>query len=115
MTLYLSDVEEHEDLLFEVCAPLSSAEEAQVGAVLDHEPWLRLHRLPAATLAVLVHDGRYDTIWNAYAELHAWIWQQGMEIDGPIRECGLVTSLDTPDAHAWRTEVALPVRPRTAT
>lgn len=112
VTVYLSEVEEREDLLFEVCAPLEQCCESRARDAAGDDSRLRVHRLPAAKLAAVVHRGFPDTIWNAYAELYAWVWEEGLLADGPIREMSLEDPREATDSFEPLVEIALPVRVR---
>ena len=65
--------------------------------------------VPAADLAVRTHVGDHDTIDVTYGELGRWVAEHALAVDGPVRETHLVGPRDTPDATAWRTEIARPV------
>ena len=69
----------------------------------------RCRELPAARVAFTRFKGPYDTIWNAYVELYAWIAERGCAVTGPARETGIVTDEDTDDPGEWVTELAVPV------
>ena len=68
--------------------------------------------LPAARVAFTTFHGPYDTIWNAYVELQAWVVEHGYKAAGPLRETGLVTDDDDVDPRDWVTELSVPVAPR---
>jgi DNA-binding transcriptional MerR regulator len=65
--------------------------------------------LPAAELATVVHHGAHDDIDVTYGRLGAWVVDNALGVDGPVRETYLVTPADTPDPSEWRTELAWPV------
>ncbi|QBD75834.1 MerR family transcriptional regulator [Ktedonosporobacter rubrisoli] len=71
---------------------------------------IKVHELPAATVASLVHHGAYNTIGQAYDTLLKWIEVNGYEIDGPNRElylhCGEPVRQD--DA-SYITEIQFPI------
>ncbi len=50
---------------------------------------MRVHELPAATVAAAVHHGSYDTIGDAHNAVVAWIDANGYQIAGPDREINL--------------------------
>ena len=68
----------------------------------------RLLRLLEQELECGMRLMAYDTIWNAYVELRAWIVENGCVESGPVREVGVVTDLDTDDARQGVTELAVP-------
>ncbi|CCH29578.1 MerR family transcriptional regulator [Actinosynnema sp. NPDC047251] len=62
--------------------------------------------VPAATLAVAVHHGRYEDLDETYGPLGAHVTALGLAAPGPLRELYFDPELD-PDAR--RTEVCWPV------
>ena len=101
LILYFNDLEQDEDVSFDVCFPLDAPVLEGAGVTC--------RELPTVRVAFTVHHGSYDSIWNAYAELHSWVAEHGHEVDGPTREIGLVHELDTPDSGKWVTEIAFPL------
>jgi effector-binding domain-containing protein len=71
---------------------------------------MRVHELPAATMAATVHHGSYSTIGDAHEAIVRWIEANGYQIVGPDREINLHNSapirLDDP---SYVTEVQYPV------
>jgi DNA-binding transcriptional MerR regulator len=65
--------------------------------------------LPAAELALAVHQGPHDDIDVTYGELGAWVADHALAVAGPVREHYLIGPRDTADASAWRTEIGWPV------
>lgn len=65
--------------------------------------------IPAAELAVTVHQGPHDDIDVTYGELGAWVADQALAVAGPVRETYLVGPRDTLDASSWQTEIGWPV------
>jgi DNA-binding transcriptional MerR regulator/predicted transcriptional regulator YdeE len=47
---------------------------------------MRVHELPAATVAATIHHGPYNTIGDAHAAVITWIRANGYRIAGPDRE-----------------------------
>jgi hypothetical protein len=45
----------------------------------------------------------------AYAALGKFVSERANGVEGPIRECYLVSSFETPDESSHRTEVAWPI------
>jgi effector-binding domain-containing protein len=99
--LYHTDLELDDAFSFEVCFPVAHP--------LPDGPDVACHELPAALVAFTTFSGPYDTIWNAYVELYAWIADHGRAAAGPIREVGIVTDADTLDPREWVTELAVPL------
>jgi DNA-binding transcriptional MerR regulator/effector-binding domain-containing protein len=65
--------------------------------------------LPAAELAVIVHNGSHDDVDRSYGALASYVAGHALLVDGPIREYYLVGWHDTADESAWRTEVCWPI------
>ncbi|WP_432830000.1 MerR family transcriptional regulator [Dactylosporangium sp. CA-092794] len=65
--------------------------------------------LPAADLAVAVHQGPHDDIEVTYGRLGAWVVGHALAVDGPIDETYLIGPRDTPVPDRWRTEIGWPV------
>jgi DNA-binding transcriptional MerR regulator len=65
--------------------------------------------VPAAELAVIVHEGPHDGVDRAYGALAAHVTEHALAVDGPIREYYLAFRHDTPDESAWRTEIGWPI------
>jgi len=101
MVLYLSDPSLDDEISFEVCFP--------VARVLPDGPGVECKTLPAGLAASLTFTGPYDIIWNAHAELAAWIGDHGLTPAGPLRETGIVEADDTDDPQQWVTELSIPV------
>ena len=69
---------------------------------------VKVYELPGATVASLVHRGRYSTIDQAYAALMGWIEANGYRLAGADREIYLVGGSD-PDDSSYVTEIQQPV------
>jgi effector-binding domain-containing protein len=67
-----------------------------------------LVEIPAADLAVLVHQGSFADLDQAYGALGTFVAERVLAADGPIREHYLVTDADDPGAMC--TEVCWPIR-----
>ena len=65
--------------------------------------------IPAAELAVTVHQGPHDDIDVTYGELGAWVADHALALAGPVHETYLVGPRDTSDSSAWQTEIGWPV------
>ncbi len=71
--------------------------------------------VPAARCAVLTHTGSYSSISDAYGQLGAWVAQNAVFADLPVRE-HYVVSVDPATGQLYpddqlRTEISWPVRP----
>ena len=71
---------------------------------------MRVHELPAATVAATVHHGSYATIGQAHEAILTWIEANGYRIAGPDREVYLynVTPIRLDDP-SYITELQYPV------
>lgn len=85
-----------------VFAPVGSAAPAGGGPV-------RMLTIPAVEAAVAVHEGALDDIDRTCGALGVAVAERAIGVDGPIRECYLVSSADTDDGRQHRTEVCWPV------
>jgi DNA-binding transcriptional MerR regulator len=65
--------------------------------------------VPAAELAVLLHEGSVRDLDQTFAALGRFVLERAIGVEGPIREYYLVTSFETPDELRHRTEVAWPI------
>jgi DNA-binding transcriptional MerR regulator len=72
-------------------------------------PGVELIDIPRAELAVMMHEGSFEDLDQAYGELGAMVAERAIGVEGPIREHYLVSPLDTSDENAYRTEVCWPV------
>ncbi len=71
---------------------------------------MKVHELPAATVAAAVHHGSYETLGNAHHAVIGWIDAHGYRIAGPDRELNLHNELPIRrDNPAYVTEVQYPV------
>ncbi len=66
-------------------------------------------RLPAARVARTVHRGAYDGLPEAWAELEAWIEENGHTAGSDAWERYVVGPESDPDPSAWRTELNRPL------
>jgi effector-binding domain-containing protein len=65
--------------------------------------------IPAAELAVTVHEGSFADLDQAYGALGSYVAERELGVEGPIREHYLVTYVHTEDESQHRTEVCWPV------
>jgi DNA-binding transcriptional MerR regulator len=72
---------------------------------------LAVETLPAARVAVAVHEGPFEDLDLTYGRLGDHVLAAGLEIVGPVRETYLVSPADTADPADLRTEIAWPVAP----
>jgi effector-binding domain-containing protein len=66
--------------------------------------------LPAAYLAVTVHDGPFTDFDRTYGALGSHVAQYCEVAPGPIRELYVVGPADTPDPAGYRTEICWPIQ-----
>ena len=69
----------------------------------------RPYVVPAAELAVAVHEGPFGELDQTYGALGTHVWERSIGVEGPIREYYLVSPFDTDDESRHRTEVCWPV------
>lgn len=65
--------------------------------------------LPAAELAVAMHEGSSAQVDRTYGALGTFVAERAIGVDGPIREHYLVGAVDAEDEGRHRTEVCWPV------
>lgn len=77
----------------------------------DAEPSgrVRVRRIPGAELAVIVHQGAFGLLDQAYGSLGAFVAQREIGVQGPIREHYIVSPAHADDESQHRTEVCWPV------
>jgi DNA-binding transcriptional MerR regulator/effector-binding domain-containing protein len=80
-----------------------------VARELEPGPRAVMMDIPAAELAVAVHEGRLADMDQTYGALGTYVAEREVGTSGPIREYYLVSVLDTPDETRHRTEVCWPV------
>jgi len=69
----------------------------------------KLVDIPAAELAIAIHQGSFGELDQTYGALGTFVAERELGVDGPIREYYLVGSADTDDESRHRTEVGWPV------
>jgi DNA-binding transcriptional MerR regulator len=94
-----------EDEVGDVVAFTPVAGEVDARRMGRAQPYL----VPAAELAVLVHEGSVLDLDQTFAALGQFVLERAIGVEGPIREYYLVTALETPDEQRHRTEVAWPI------
>ena len=65
--------------------------------------------IPAAELAIAVHEGPFADLDRTYGALGTYVAERELGVEGPIREHYLVAYSDTEDESLHRTEVCWPV------
>jgi DNA-binding transcriptional MerR regulator len=70
---------------------------------------VRVSELPAAELAVALHEGPLREADRTYAPLGKHVTERAIGVDGPIREHYLVGDDDTTDESLLRTEICWPI------
>ncbi|HEY1550662.1 MAG TPA: MerR family transcriptional regulator [Kofleriaceae bacterium] len=65
--------------------------------------------VPAAELAITVHDGAHVDIDRTYGALGTYVAEHEVGVDDFVREYYLVDQFHTADAASWRTEIAWPI------
>jgi DNA-binding transcriptional MerR regulator/effector-binding domain-containing protein len=65
--------------------------------------------IPAAELAIAVHEGPFAELDRTYGALGTYVAERELGVEGPIREHYLVAYSDTEDESLHRTEVCWPV------
>jgi DNA-binding transcriptional MerR regulator/predicted transcriptional regulator YdeE len=71
---------------------------------------MRVHELPAATVASTIHHGSYDTIGDAHAAVLRWVEANGYRITVPDREINLYNRAPIRrDDPTYVTEIQYPV------
>jgi DNA-binding transcriptional MerR regulator/effector-binding domain-containing protein len=92
----------------EVVAYVPVAAEVSAGEV-NVAGRARMLEVPAAELAVAVHEGSFAELDRTYGALGTYVAEREIGLDGPVRENYLVTAFDTDDESRYRTEVCWPV------
>ncbi len=76
---------------------------------------MRVHELPAATMATTVHHGTYTTIGRAHEAVLRWTEANGYAIAGPDREVNIYNTVPVRrDDPTYITEIQYPVEKQTA-
>ncbi len=65
--------------------------------------------VPAAEVAVTVHDGALANLNDTYGALGVYVSTQALGVVGPVREYYLVDARTTSDVTQWRTQLAWPI------
>lgn len=75
--------------------PVASESNSDIG--------LSLATIPAGHAVTAVHEGRYDSVGDTYAELSQWTHARGLGEPHVMTEQYLVGPADDPDPSTWRT------------
>ncbi len=108
--LYAPTIHDRDDEPVTAYVPISDPGAPTIGSGVS------MLELPAATVAVAIHEGDYADVGDTYAALGAWVayHRSTVPADRPgaeVRELYLVSPADTDDPTAWRTEIHWPVEP----
>jgi len=68
-----------------------------------------LGEVPAARVAVVTHSGSYETISEQYRHLGAWVAENAVSAEQPVREIYVVSYDQTDDPERFRTEIHWPI------
>lgn len=75
----------------------------------SHKGRVKPYGVPAAELAVLMHEGPFRDLDQTFAALGKFVSERAIGVEGPIREYYVVTSFETPDELSHRVEVGWPI------
>jgi DNA-binding transcriptional MerR regulator len=65
--------------------------------------------IPSAELAVVTHRGDHGNIDRPYGALGAYVAQNELKVEGPVREVYVVGRRETSDSSQWITEIGWPI------
>jgi DNA-binding transcriptional MerR regulator len=68
-----------------------------------------LGEVPAARVAVVTHNGSYDTIGDTYRLLGSWVAENAVTAHEPVREMYVVSFGQTQDTDRFVTEILWPI------
>jgi AraC family transcriptional regulator len=107
MGVYLSDpsTTAESDVIWELWAPVTG-DAPESG---PDERGLGVKKLPAMTVASVLHRGTYESIEPVYRALDGWIESQGYIVAGPPREVYMSDPESVPPEE-YLTEVQVPVQ-----
>lgn len=75
---------------------------------IDETDEIKCYELHGGKMAKILHKGPYDQCQSSYEKLISWILQQGMKINGPMREVYLNDPREVSEAEIL-TEIYAPV------
>ena len=107
VAVYLNDpaVVAPADAVWELRAPIEDGAQ-EYG---PDDAGFAIKRIPAMTVAAVVHQGPYDEVGPAHGRLMAWIAERGLVVVGPPMEAYLNDPASaSPDQYL--TEIMVPVR-----
>jgi len=107
LAVYLNDPQNAPELeaRWEVWAPVT-------GDLAEEGPDAKgfgIRKLPAMTVASVIHRGPYDTVTPTYHALEAWVAEHGYMVAGPPREAYMNDPATVPPEE-YLTEVQFPVQ-----
>jgi effector-binding domain-containing protein len=107
LAVYLNDPQNvpESEAMWEVWAPVA-------GDLAEEGPDAKgfgIRKLPAMTVASVIHRGPYDTVAPTYEVLGTWVAEQGYIIAGPPREAYL-NDPSTATPEDYLTEIQFPVQ-----
>lgn len=71
---------------------------------------VKIHELPSATVASVIHKGAYNRLSESYDALLRWIGTNGYRVAAPIRELYLQNSMPVrQDDESYVTEIQVPI------
>ena len=80
-----------------------------IGSAVARDGRVETREIPAAELAVAVHQGPFAELDQTYAELGKYVTARAIGVEGPIREYYVVSYFDTPDESQHITDVCWPI------
>lgn len=107
--LYASELFEVEKGEVVAFVPVPAAEPGAGGAAFAGAGRAAVTDVPAAELAVALHQGPFAELDQTYGALGTYVAERELGIEGPIREYYLVAPWDTGEESAHRTEVGWPI------
>jgi effector-binding domain-containing protein len=103
MTIYHDEEYREYDVDIEVAVPIT-------GKMFIEDPTVEVRNLEACRVLSLVHRGSYETIGQAYQQLHRYIVEKSLLITGPMRDLYL-NDPGKVSSDELLTEVQAPINP----
>lgn len=101
-TNYLEPGYKDESILVELCESVEKPKEEIDG--------LRYKKMPEVQAACIFHKGSYNTLAEAYESVLTYIEENGLEIEGEIRENYIDGIWNKEDESEWLTEIQVPIK-----